>query len=319
MRTYLIELSVPSGFITPWHSDTIFGHLCWAAERHDGFKNFTVARGFIDLFRGATPPLILSDAFPAGYLPAPANLKEFFDKRMKGDLDRERYSLLKKVKAIQYISLEQFQRYQQGELFELGEDESRIIQAFTLHNQINRFTNTTGETGSLFELEERFVRDGKLCIYAKIKKGFEEDAERLFDLFAAGGFGRKKSSGKGAFKVLSFGEYNELDGMEKPEGYMSLSHFVPAQSDPTDGVYKVMVKYGKMGEEKALGGNPFKKPLLMIKPGAVFKTESCKPYYGRLVENIAYAHEEVVQYGFGFAVPVKGFTGYEQASMPSRS
>jgi CRISPR-associated protein Csm4 len=304
MRTYLIELSVTSGFITPWHSDTIFGHLCWVAERHDGFMNFSGAAGLIDLHRGGKPPLILSDAFPAGFLPAPADLKEFFDRRMKGELDTDKYSLLKKVKGIEYVNLDQFHRYQKGELFELGEGDDPIISAFTLHNQINRLTNTTREEGSLFELEERFVRGGKFSIYARIREGFEEDTNRLFELFAAGGFGRKKSSGKGAFKVLDIKEFDDLDGVGQPESYLSLSHFVPAQSDPTEGTYKVMVKYGKMGEEKSCGGNPFKKPLLMIRPGAVFRTHNFRPYYGRMVENIVYFNSEVVQYCFAFAVPL---------------
>ncbi len=304
MRTYLIELSVASGFITPWHSDTIFGHLCWAAERHDVFDTFTGAAGLIDLHKGGNPPLILSDAFPTGFLPAPADLKEFFYQRRKGELDTDKYSFLKKVKGIEYITLDQFRSYQRGELFELGESDAQIISAFTLHNQINRLTNTTGEEGSLFELEERFVKGGKLNIYARIREGFEKDANRLFELFASGGFGRKKSSGKGAFKILGIREFDNLDGVEEPGRYLSLSHFVPAQSDPTEGVYKVMVKYGKLGEERSVGGNPFKKPLLMIRPGAVFTTDNFRPYYGRMVENITYFNSEVVQYCFAFAVPV---------------
>lgn len=305
MHTYLVELAVPSGFITPWHSDTIFGHLCWVAERHDEFENFKGAGGLIDLYRNGKVPLILSDAFPAGYLPAPANLKEFFEKRQNGELDEVKYSFLKKVKSIRYLTWEQFRKYQQGELFEVDGCKDQIIPAYTLHNQINRLTNTTGELGSLFELEENFVSGGKLNIYVRISEGFENDTRTLFELFEKGGFGRKKSTGKGAFKLLSIAEFNCLDDTEKPGGFLSLSHFVPAQSDPIDGTYRVTVKYGKMGEERAIGGNPFKKPLLMIRPGSVFKTDSIRPYYGRLIENVAYTHTDVVQYGYGFAVPIK--------------
>lgn len=305
MRTYLIKLSVPSGFITPWHSDTIFGHLCWMAQRHDGFKGFNGAAGFIDLYRSGNPPLILSDAFPAGYLPVPANLKEFFDQRLEGELNEDRYSFLKKVKDIKHLTLKQFQKYQRGELFEVDGSKDQIITAYTLHNQINRFTNTTGESGSLFELEERFVIGGKLNVYARIREGFEDDVWRLFELFERGGFGRKKSTGKGAFKLLGIEKFNDIDEIAKPGGFLSLSHFVPAKSDPTDGIYRVLVKYGKMAEEYGCGGNPFKKPLMMIRPGAIFRTNTVRPYYyGRLVENIAYTHADVVQYGYGFAVPI---------------
>lgn len=87
---------------------------------------------------------------------------------------------------------------------------------------------------------------------------------------------------------------------------MSLSSFCPDETDPTEGLYKTFVKYGKLGEEFTFCGNPFKKPLLMIKPGSAFKTDGKpKEYYGRMVDKIAPAKEsEVIQYAFAFAVPV---------------
>lgn len=303
MKTYCIELSLSSSFITPWHADTIFGHLCWIAERHDGFHNFRGACEFIDLHR-KEPPLIISDGFPAGLIPAPANLRDLFVTTVGTDLDRRKYEELKRAKSIRFLTLEQFQKYQRGDLFELGGNRDGFIQATTLHNQIDRLTNTTGKEGSLFELDEQFVVGDKITIYAKIRAGFEEDMRRLFDLFALGGYGRKRSTGKGAFRMERFEKFDGFDVVDTPTGFVSLSHFVPAQIDPTDGSYKMLVKYGKLGEDKTFCGNPFKKPLLMIKPGAVFRTVTVRHYYGRLVENIAYADSSVVQYGFGFAVPV---------------
>ena len=76
------------------------------------------------------------------------------------------------------------------------------------------------------------------------------------------------------------------------------------KGDPTDGAYKIMIKYGKLGEEKTYCGQPFKKPLIMLRPGAVFRTSPVKPYYGRLVEDVAYSDSSVVQYGFAFSVPI---------------
>ena len=65
-----------------------------------------------------------------------------------------------------------------------------------------------------------------------------------------------------------------------------------------------MIKYGKLGEEKTFCGQPFKKPIIMLKPGAVFYTDDVKPFYGGLVESISDAEPSVVQYAFAFAVPV---------------
>jgi CRISPR-associated protein Csm4 len=304
MRTYEIQLSIPTGYITPWHADTIFGHLCWVAERHDGFEGFSGAAGLIDLYRHGDPPLILSDAFPKGYLPAPANLRELFEREDNAGLDAKRYSLLKSIRKASFITVDQFKSYQRGEPFNFTVVDDPYVSCVTLHNQINRFSNTTGDEGNLFELDERFVRSGEMSMYARVEDGFEADAKRLFELFAAGGFGKKKSTGKGAFTISGFEEFHGFDGIEAANGFVSLSHFVPTQADPTEGAYKTVVKYGKMGEEKALGGNPFKKPLLMVRPGAVFRTETPKQWYGRLIDGISYSDPHVVHYAYAFSVPV---------------
>ncbi len=304
MQCYRIKLTVSSAFITPWHSDTIFGHLCWAAERHGVFDNFTGASGLIDLYCGDAPPFIVSDAFPAGFLPVPVNLKEYFNRETGEKLSKERYSFLKKLKSIEYITVDQFRSYQRGEQFDLEEQTGHIVSAITLHNQINRLTGTTGDAGTLYELDEKFVAKGKLDLYVRIQDGFKDDVMKLFDIFASGGFGKKKSTGKGAFTVEQFERFDELDSVEKADGFMALSHFIPSKKDPIDGAYKTIVKYGKLGEEKALCGNPFKKPLLMLRPGAIFTAEVMKPFYGRMIERIAYADKDVVQYGYAFPVPV---------------
>ena len=181
-----------------------------------------------------------------------------------------------------------------------------LISKVTLHNQINRINNTTGEGGGLFEHTEQFVSDGIISIYAHVLKGYEADLQRLFAFLAQGGFGKKRTTGKGTFSITAFEPFR---GFELPEritatGFVTLSHFVPAATDPTDGAWKVRVKYGKLGDEKTFCGNPFKKPLIMLQPGAVFRTEQPKQWYGRLVEKTAFADADVVQYGYGFAVPV---------------
>jgi len=304
MRTYRIDLAVPSGFITPWQADTIFGHLCWGAERNDCFTYFKGAAGLIDLFRSGEPPFIISDGFPAGLLPAPVTLKSRFSPGNAEKLDKNGYDWMKMAKKREFLTLAQFQAFQRGEIPNLGEEAQGFIPATTLHNQISRFTNTTGEAGGLFELDEQFAPgDGQIQVYAKIRIGFEDDLRRLFEIVSASGFGKKKSSGKGSFRVNGFAAFAGLDTIENATGFITLSHFVPARTDPTDGAYKTMVKYGKLGEEKTICGNPFKKPLVMLKPGAVFRTEAVLSWYGRLVEHIAFTEESVVQYGLAFAVP----------------
>lgn len=310
MQTYKITLSVPSGFITPWHADTIFGHLCWTAERHEGFKNFSGAGGLINLFR-TEPPFILSDGFPSGLLPTPVSIKSLYSRTENGQVDVDRYDLVKRAKKTAYLKIDEFHAFQKGKVPELSETGHKsFITTTVLHNTISRITNMTGSQGSLYESDEKYAASGEIQIYIKIKNGYEDDVRLLFEKFSQGSFGAKKSTGKGAFSVKSFQPYGDFDAITEANccnqeifGFVTLSHFVPAKGDPTNGVYKTMIKYGKLGEEKTFCGQPFKKPLIMLKPGAVFYTDNVRPYYGLLMENISEADSSVVQYAFAFAVP----------------
>jgi CRISPR-associated protein Csm4 len=322
MRTYRIDLAVPSGFVTPWHSDTLFGHLCWAAERQGQFRNFKGAAGLIELFRGGEPPFVLSDGFPAGLLPAPVTLQSRYASELQEGMDSERYSLLKKAKKREYLTSQQFQVFRSGGTPDLSRIAEGFMPVTTLHNRISRFTNTTGDAGSLFERDEIYAPDGRVQIYAKVRDGFEDDLRQLFELVAHAGFGAKKSSGKGSFSIENFAPFADFDTLTGANGFVTLSHLVPAQGDPTDGAWRTTVKYGKLGEEKTFYGNPFKKPLVMLKPGAVFRAETVRSWYGRLVEGIAYGDSSIIQAGFAFAVPISlgvpgsgAWRGYEEGGV----
>lgn len=308
MKTWRIQLEIPSGYITPWHSDTIFGHLCWVAEHHDLFKGFKGAAGLIDLYRQGNPPFILSDGFPGDWLPAPVTLKNLFEPAESDGLNKTAYNTLKSAKKLKFVTLSQFQDFCSGKRFELPSGVHKpLVNSITLHNQIDRLSNTTGSAGGgLFEIPEQFATEGLISIYAYVADGYEQDLQELFRLMAQGGYGKKRTTGKGAFILKSFEQFN---GFEQPEnsdvtGFITLSHYVPSKDDPTDGAWRLLVKYGKLGDEKTFCGNPFKKPLIMLQPGAVFRTSVQNKWYGRLVDNIAFSDAQPVQYGFCFAVPV---------------
>ncbi len=141
-----------------------------------------------------------------------------------------------------------------------------------------------------------------------MKAASDEWKGRVVDLLkevAKSGYGRKKSIGKGQFSVEEVSEFC-FPEIKDANGFVALSNFCPAESDPTEGLYKTLVKYGKLGEEFTFCGNPFKRPLLMIKAGSVFKTEGKpKEFYGRIVqEGISPAKPEVVHYAYTFAVAI---------------
>ncbi|MGB9803129.1 type III-A CRISPR-associated RAMP protein Csm4 [Desulfofundulus sp.] len=291
--------------LTPLHADTIFGGLCWTLKYSEGEGALS---NFLSLYRNGLPPLVISNGFPGDLFPRPLlPLK-------KGSLPTSRLELIaaakegKRVKKIEYITLEEFITLASGRDIMLLSREKPFMETVTLHNQINRLTGTTGEEGSLYEQVERYIHTdySHLSIYLKISRGWEEKVLRLFQLLGETGLGKRKSIGKGSFSVVALEEFKAFNDLDQANGFISLSNFVPAGDDPVDGRYRMIVKYGKLGEEYALSALPFKRPLLMIRAGSAFRTTgNIKPFYGKMVEGIAPGHPGVLHYGLAFAVPTR--------------
>lgn len=299
MKTYRLKLKLQSSFLTPWHADTIFGSLCWVMAWRDGD---VALQQFLHEYMNE-PSFVLSDGMPGDLLPVPVHLQL--------TIKSEDFQKAKKLKKISWLAPQVFDAFRRGDSGIQVEDEVKAYTPFTtLHSSINRLTGTTGSDGSLFELPEyaldvEEIKTDFISIYIKTKEGHEDNVFSLFRDLSFLGFGKKKSVGKGSFELA--GGLEPFDGFcdfEGSNGFVSLSHFVPSSKDPAEGFYKTMVKYGRLGGEYAFCGNPFKKPLLMLTAGSVLKTEGAvSPYYGRMVEGIAPAKPEVIQYGYAFAVP----------------
>lgn len=174
----------------------------------------------------------------------------------------------------------------------------------TLHNTIDRLTNRTLSEGGFYRLEEIFTPN--INIYVKVtSEAWKDRVVSLFNDLSKVGYGKKKSIGKGQFSVEEVIEFR-FPPIEKANGFVTISNFCPAENDPTEGLYKTLLKYGKLSEGFASCGNPFKRPLLMIKTGSVFWTGGQpKEFYGRIVQDgISPAKPEVVQYAYAFTVPL---------------
>lgn len=289
MQTYRITLITNSGILTPFQADTIFGHLCWAVAHKEGDENL---QKFLKPFKEGNPPFIISDGFPADLLPKPLTAEIFADPEKRKD-----------VKKIEFVNCEEFDVVRKGEKFEPSKKRPSIEYRTTSHSRISRLTWTTPLEGGVYSLEEYFVPH--ISLYLKVvSESWRDKVVDLFTELSKSGYGRKKSIGQGQFEVTDVKEF-DFDAIENPDGFVTLSNFCPQEKDPTEGFYKTFVKYGKLGEEFTFCGNPFKRPLIMIKTGAIFKTNgNPKEFYGRMVSDIAPAKTEVVQYAYAFALPV---------------
>jgi len=291
MKTYKINLKIHGSIMTPFHADTIFGHLCWVVAHQEGEKGL---QEFLEPFKGNNPPFVISDGFPHDLLPKPLSAEFIIDD------PQER----KELKKIDFVPLGDFNFLRRGEKCKVEVPATPFISYVTPHNTINRLTNSTLAEGGVYSLKETFIPN--IDIYIKtISEEWKNRVVNLLKDLSKVGYGRKKSIGKGQFSVGETVEFN-FPPTEGANGFVTISNFCPGINDPTEGLYKTFVKYGKLGEEFTFCGNPFKRPLVMIRSGSVFKTEG-KPreFYGRLVqENIAPAKPDVVQYAYAFSVPM---------------
>ena len=305
MKTYRLKIKPHSSFLTPWQADTIFGSLCWILSWREGADVLTQ---FLQEYKNGNPFFVLSDGLPGDLLPAPLHMSL---RKSKGD-NIEEYKKAKELKKVSWLSPETFESVRRGGIEVEVQNFSKSFRIFTtLHSSINRNTGTTGDEGSLFELEEfaieaKELKTDTLSIYLKIKDGWEEKIASLFKDLSLIGYGKKRSVGKGSFEIVGALEpFNKFDNFGGANGFVTLSNFVPAKVDPTEGFYKTMVKYGKLGGEFTSSGNPFKKPIIMLNAGSVFYVKGdIKPFYGRIVEGVSPVKPEVVHYGYAFIVPV---------------
>jgi CRISPR-associated protein Csm4 len=291
MKSYRITLRIKSGILTPFQADTIFGHLCWVLAHQEGEERL---REFLDPFKRGNPSFLLSDGFPCDLLPKP----------LSADFNFEDAEERKGLRKIGFVSPEDFDLIRNGQKCHRTVPTGVWDTYLTSHNTISRLTNSALAEGGVYSLKRTFVRG--ISVYVKaISDLWKERVVGLLKDLATGGYGRKKSIGANHFsvqEVVPF-SFNKVDGAN---AFVALSNFCPGENDPTEGLFKTSVKYGKLGEEFTFCGNPFKKPLVMIRAGSVFRTNGMpKEFYGRLVkEGIAPAKPEVVQYAYAFTVPL---------------
>lgn len=289
MKTYRVKLTINSGIQTMFQSDTIFGHLCWVVKYMEGDENL---KKFLTPFINGEPPFLISNGFPEDLLPKPLSVDIY------ATLDKR-----KDIKKTEFVDFNAFNNIRKCIECDLKSVQPISYQTIP-HNTINRQTGTTLAEGGLFSLEEYYVPN--ISIYLKVKsETWKDKIANLLRELSNSGYGSKKSIGKGQFRIESIEAFDKFEDIKKADGFVTLSNFCPGQDDPTEGLYKTFIKYGKLGEEFTYCGNPFKKPLLMIKAGSVFKINNApKDFYGKMVSGISPVKPEVMQYAYAFPIPL---------------
>lgn len=304
MDWYRISLRLASPSLTAWQADTIFGHLCWALAHTEG-EGFM--EDFLGLYGLGDPALVVSNGFPGDLLPRPLLAAPAATPSVAGSEGREAYQRAKALREAHWLTPDEFELARRGEPVtpEVRRPYERRV---TLHNQISRLSGTTGAEGSLYALAETALAPGHgdtITVYARVDPGFVACLRRCLAYLAATGYGKRKSAGYGALAAAELAPFAGFAPVEGENGFISLSNFAPAAGDPARGAWRTLVKRGKLGEEYAALGDPFKRPLLMLLAGSCFYDRPPRPYYGRLVGGVHPRLPAVVQYGLALAVSAR--------------
>jgi CRISPR-associated protein Csm4 len=298
MEDFRLRLKLRSPTGTAWHSDTMFGHLCWQVAY--GALDISI-KEFLKPFLEGNPPFVLSDGFPADLLPRP--LLPFIPAVANTP---EEYGKLKRWKKARYFSIDDFLLIREGKQPKGEPHHDPWIPILTPHASLDRNTLSTGEKGEggFYETESMALdhQPPEIDFYVRCQPGWDNKVKELFAATAKSGFGKDKSIGSGAFEIEGIEPFGRFAKLPQANGFISLSSMVPAENDPIDARYRLRTKYGKLGEGSQ--ENPFKRPLLQMEPGAAFKVAGqLKEFYGRVVTDIAPGKAEAIQNCYSLVVP----------------
>ncbi|WP_457679402.1 type III-A CRISPR-associated RAMP protein Csm4 [Thermovibrio sp.] len=296
MRRLKITVKFESPYLTPLHSDTLFGEFCWAFRFLFGegrLRKALESEGFV----------VFSDFLPEGKLPVPKKVP-FLSFNSYED-----YARVKRIKKVKFIDLTLFNSLlaESSSLDEfidslfvalrklIKEEErkkggerrrnsfKRDKNSIVTHVSINRLTGTAYES-KLFYLKEIFAA-GNYDIYCLYDEDFitEEELLKTLAFLGLNGFGAKKSSGKGKFKIICYSDSWGL--VERGNSwFVSLSTGLPKSSEISDLYADFFTSFPKHGREVA-SSSIFKDPLVQAVPGSLFKAKEKRDFYGSLVEN----------------------------------
>lgn len=295
MKLFQIKIKPQSAFGNLIQGDSLFGQLCWSIVEKYGEKKL---EQLLSAYQ-TKPFVVVSNAFPTGYLPKPALPFLMY----KQEMDTSKRKEFKKKK---WIAVDQIQQPVSNwmSFYEAVDDYSEESKTRTHVNQMAG--KATGNEYSAFSFDYIIYRSD-LDIYVVLDEGvfsIDELTACLKDI-GSFGYGKDANVGFGKFEVVDFKEC--LFKNSKANAYLTLATCVPEQNkyDVRHSFYKTFVRFGKHGH-KLNTEKPFKIPVLMADYGAILtpNTYQERLYVGEAVVKVSLVDDKTVQQGYSPVVPV---------------
>lgn len=303
MAVFRISLRIMSPLSTPLQGDILFGHVCWSMVYTEGEGKLAE---FLGMYDEGEPPLVFSNAFPEGHLPAPL-LTPVYD---EPGMNLELHAQLKRAGRLRYVPAQLFLS-PAAPLSSRTIRQKAVQKSVTLsnlvversHNTIDRSTGTVREEGGLYTNRETWFAESGNYVDLYAASFFDKDHVReLLGRAIENGYGANASTGHGRIEVE---DIIEVSLPSKGNRYMALGAFVPSKKTGLKNLRAdIFTKYGKLGGHAVHEKNPFKKPVVMYAEGATFDAEDSRESVGMLLGGV---HSDLSIRHHAFA-PVIRFT-----------
>ena len=275
MDTYQFMLQPLSAFGTPIAGDTLFGQLCWAIRERLGEGRLA---GLLKGYTEGRPFLVVSDAFPAGWLPRP-QLPDFL---LGIDADPAQRKAAKQRTWLPVADSALPLDVWMTRTVALKSAEYAVL----MQNTINRLTGTTGSGAFAPRQVERlrFPPGSRLHLYCCLDASRLEQRELLQALvdIGASGFGRDATTGLGKFAVEACDPWvwPVTTGLHA----LTLAPCAPESRllDSRACFYQPLTRFGRHGNVAAVSGQPFKRPVMGLRTAAflTFRSGPVPPFHG---------------------------------------
>lgn len=262
-------LSPKTAFATPLMGDTLFGQLCWAIRHAWGEARLT------ELLEGYTtgrPFLVVSDAFPAGYLPMPALPSRYW----REETDPSQRKALKRRVWIHEEAFPLPVAEWPAFACEASRTGAAVESRAQPRNSLDRLTLATGKGAGFAPYSVRqhwYPATARLDIHLRLDESRLSQADLGQALTAVGltGFGKDANVGLGKFTLETL-QADTPPRQPDANAWLTLAPCAPQglALDAKRSFYRPFTRYGRHGAEAVLLGNPFKAPLLLAATGAVF-------------------------------------------------
>lgn len=320
LNSFIVGLRLRSGLGTPLKAETLWGHLCWGIRYCHGNA---ALEDWLSRYDQGTPPLILSDPFPAGFRPRPC-LPGVVSSEIPTRKDADRRKGVNRIRWLSTPSFDSLRKDMSPDRLvtmlsdKAAQQPAAMVETSMTHAGINRLTGGTEQPdgGALFTSSATFCDTGSHGDQAgrfEVLVRSQESAETIHQWFRDGlqaGYGRDAATGMGQIDVTEVREDQSLP-VPKANAVMLLSSAVPRRGDPHRGFFAIGVHSGRVGGEFAIGlmpdgsSNRQKYPVRTLLTGTVLITENAEqPCIGQVLSGV-HSWEGLRHYGLGLTIPVR--------------